>query len=493
MSGVRSLKRNFLINLASPLTRVAVALVSVPLYVHHVGNARYGVISLVWTLLGYGGFLDLGMSRAAVNALAKLRNAPHAERSRVLVTTFAINLGLGLVAAAIGYGVADVIFSHFVRVPEELQPEIRAALPWIAAMLPMTFLMGAGFGALESRERFGLANTVAIFSMTLTQIGPVLVAIGIGPSLRIVIPAIAISSFSALLLLLVLVYREEGPLRISHFNLPTAKKLLGYGGWVSVAGILGMMLLTLDQLVIGAVAGVAAVAYYAVAGRLVMQSQLFSTALARTLFPRLSLVGPAEAKQLASRALVALALGYGAVVATAIVVTPVFFHFWLGEEFASTSSPLAQIMFIGVWFSALVVAPYHLLQAQGRPDLPGKVSAIEILPFFGALWGATWAFGLTGAAVVWTLRQVFEAILMLWVSGMPRSSIVTALPSIVVSLIALVVAHEAGPRISVALPAAALVGAISVGLALFRSEDLRRMAFSVTGRVFAFRGLRGAA
>ena len=76
MIGPGSLKRNFLINLASPLTRVAVAFVSIPLYVHHVGNARYGVINLTWALLGYAGFLDLGMSRAAVNALWKARGLP---------------------------------------------------------------------------------------------------------------------------------------------------------------------------------------------------------------------------------------------------------------------------------------------------------------------------------------------------------------------------------------------------------------------------------
>ena len=175
-----------------------------------------------------------------------------------------------------------------------------------------------------------------------------------------------------------------------------------------MTGVLGMLIATLDQMVIGALVGVAAVAFYAVANRLVMQSLLFSMALARTLFPRLSSVSPAEAKDLASRAMVALALGYGAVVSTAIILTPAFFHLWLGEEFAAVSSPLAQVMFIGVLFNSLITAPFHLLQAQGRPDLPGKMNAIEIVPFFGVLWLATSTFGLAGAAVVWTLRQLIE-------------------------------------------------------------------------------------
>ena len=35
------LRRNFIVNLLSPMTRIGVALVTVPLYLHHIGDARY--------------------------------------------------------------------------------------------------------------------------------------------------------------------------------------------------------------------------------------------------------------------------------------------------------------------------------------------------------------------------------------------------------------------------------------------------------------------
>jgi hypothetical protein len=76
------------------MMRLAVAIVTVPIYVHHVGDARYGVISIVWILLGYFGFLDLGLSRASTNALSKLRDAPQPDRARVLLTTMTLNFFL---------------------------------------------------------------------------------------------------------------------------------------------------------------------------------------------------------------------------------------------------------------------------------------------------------------------------------------------------------------------------------------------------------------
>ena len=66
----RPLKRNFIVNLLSPSVRIAVAFVTIPIYLRHVGAERYGIISIAWVLLGMFGFLDLGLSqRAAVNLI----------------------------------------------------------------------------------------------------------------------------------------------------------------------------------------------------------------------------------------------------------------------------------------------------------------------------------------------------------------------------------------------------------------------------------------
>ena len=131
----RPLKKNFAINLSGPLVRIVVALIIVPIYLHAVGAARYGVISILWSLVGYSGFLDLGLSRASANALAKMRAAPQAERARVMFTTLVVNLMLGLSG---GFGLflaAGWLLGHFISAPPELRPEIARALPWIAVMI----------------------------------------------------------------------------------------------------------------------------------------------------------------------------------------------------------------------------------------------------------------------------------------------------------------------------------------------------------------------
>ena len=189
----RPIKVNFIVNLLSPMTRIVVALVTVPLYLHHIGDARYGVMSIVWVLLGLFGFLDLGLSRAVTNALAKLRDAPQAHRARVLLTTFGLNLGIGVLGGVVLYVFGGLMLKHFVSMPDEISAEVSRSLPWIACLLPLTLISAAGAGALESRELFLLVNSIQIFAMTLAQVAPVVAAIFVSPSLTVVIPTAAVS------------------------------------------------------------------------------------------------------------------------------------------------------------------------------------------------------------------------------------------------------------------------------------------------------------
>jgi O-antigen/teichoic acid export membrane protein len=207
----RPIKLNFVVNLLSPMTRIVVALVTVPLYLHHIGDARYGVMSIVWVLLGLFGFLDLGLSRAVTNALAKLRDASQADRARVLLTTFGLNLGIGIAGGVVLYLFGGLLLKHFVTMPDEISAEVFRSLPWIACLLPLTLISAAGAGALESRELFLLVNSIQVFAMTLAQVAPVVAAIFVSPSLTVVIPTAAVAQGVGAIAVLAVVYRLEGP------------------------------------------------------------------------------------------------------------------------------------------------------------------------------------------------------------------------------------------------------------------------------------------
>jgi O-antigen/teichoic acid export membrane protein len=471
----RPLKINFIVNLVSPMARIAVALVTVPIYLRHIGDARYGVMSIVWVLLGVFGFLDLGLSRAVTNALAKLREAPQAERARVLLTTLSISLSIGVVGGVVLYILGGFLLEHVISIPDELRPEIGSSLPWIACLLPLTLIASAGAGALESREHFVLVNSIQIIGMSLSQIAPVVVAVAVSPSLRVIIPAAAVAQASMAIAILGAVYRLEGPFSLRAIDWGEARKLLGYGSWMFATNVVYPLLASADQFLIGSVMGVAAVAHYAVPMSLVLRSGAIPVAFGRTFFPRMSSLPAEAAYALGARALSTMGYGFAAICAPAIILSPTFFRYWIGVDFALVAAPVAQILFPGMWMSGLSFVAFTLLQSQGRADLTGKLHIVELLPFLALLWSFTLAFGIIGAAAAWSIRCAVDALALFWLSGIPRRSVLSALLPAAILAASYLTSQIVGSGIAAPLVAAVVAGSVSLALAYSFCEDWRRL------------------
>jgi O-antigen/teichoic acid export membrane protein len=483
----RPLKTNFVVNLLSPTVRIVVALATIPIYIHHLGDARYGVLQIAWILLGYFGFLDLGLSRASINALAKLRAAPQSDRARVLLTTLMLSLGFGVVGAVLLFLVGGYLFQNVLSVPADLKREIAQSLPWMVCLFPMTLVAGVGSGALESRERFLLANSLQILGMSLSQIAPVVMAVFVSPSLTVVMPSVLVMQAASTIVTGVCVYRLEGPFSFRVFDWAEARTLLHYGGWVTVTSVIYPILIAADTFLIGALIGVAEVAHYAVPMNLIIRTQTFPVALGRTFFPRLSSLPRDAAHELGARALQTLGYAYATVCAPGIILAPVFLRYWIGADFAVVSGPVAQILFFGAWINGLSFVAYTLIQSQGRPDLTGKLHFAELLPFLGVLWVLTANFGIKGAATAWTLRCVVDAFAMFWAAGISRRDVGSAVVRPTLLLCgSTVAARFVGSSLGLALPAAVLAGLISIWLAYGYSDDARRILTIQLARARSF-------
>ena len=428
------LARNSALNLAGAAVPIAVTLVTVPLYLSVIGIERYGVLSIAWLLLGYFGLFDLGLGRAAAQRIAGLAHALPAARNDVFWTALWLNLVLGLVGAAVLVPVGHLAFSAMEGLSGALAEETRAAVPWLAASLPVATLSGLLSGALQGRERFVALNVIGSLGTILGSVSPLLVAVHYGAELRWMIAAALAARLLTSCLLFVSCRRcvPVQPPSLPRWRL--VRDLLCFGGWVSVSSVLGPLLASVDRLVIGVMISAAAVTHYVVPFALVSRVQVLPQSLAGALFPLFASRPPGEMDRVKLKALRGLTLLMTPAVLAGLLAVEPFLIVWLGAGLADVSAPVAHILLLGVWMNAAARIAHASLQGSGRPDLVAKAHLGELLPYLGALVPAIQAFGVTGAALVWTMRSAADAAILFLLDGTLKPAFgLLALPAALVA------------------------------------------------------------
>lgn len=412
-----SIRRNTLINLAGAIVPMAVMLVTVPMYLKVLGEARYGVLALVWLVLGYFSFLDLGLGKATSNRIAKADHSTDMERSEIFWSAFIANGAIGVLASGVLWLASDFLLASSSKLPEELREELQSALPWLIASLPLALLSSVLNGALEGRSKFLVVNLLQVSTATAFQLIPLGVALTHGGSLAFVIPAAVITRAAMSLFFFFACYRYVRLVGPPRASLPRARSLFSYGGWIALTGALTPLLDTIERFVIGAILGAAAVTHYTVPMQVVGKVKVLPGSLSRTLFPVFSSESIDHARLAAARATTWLAVAMTLGVLLAALGLRPFLEIWVGREIARVSAPIGELLLIGVWVNSVAHVPYILLQASGRPDLVAKVHLLEFVPYVAITWAAIGIFGLVGAAYAWVLRCFVEALVLLLMAG----------------------------------------------------------------------------
>ena len=123
------MRTNTLLNLAGYGLPIFVSVVTVPRYLGIVGETRYGVLVIVWIMLGYFGVFDLGLGRATTHEIAQCAPDDDEQASAVFWTAATLNATLGAIGGLLLLPVSYVLVHHVFKMPHELKVEVTGALP----------------------------------------------------------------------------------------------------------------------------------------------------------------------------------------------------------------------------------------------------------------------------------------------------------------------------------------------------------------------------
>jgi len=432
-----SVSKNAAYNLIGTAIPSLLVLVTVPLYLHLVGVERYGVLTLCWVILGYANFLDLGLGFAVARGVAASGDSSEAAAD-IFWTGFWTSAAAGVVATLAVYigsllYFGSVNFGSVSDPGDSMTAEITAALPILAATVPIALLGSTVGGALQGRERFLQINMISTTTQTLVQLLPLLVAYVWTPALSTLIAAALVGR------LIGLIWggwtcKKAVPLTsVRPPSRRRVRELVTFGGWVVLATIANGILHSLDRLVIGGTIGAAAVAAYAIAYGLISRVYLIPHGLSAALLPRYAAVAEDERQRLIRGAVQAVAVTTTPVIVTLIAITEPFFNIWIGRELAAVAAPVGYVLAGGFWIYCIGHMASTMVQSTGRPDRVAKVVLAEVLPYCAALFAGIWAFGLVGAAAAFTLRVAVDFVLQVRLARIPASALrLLLLPGVLV-------------------------------------------------------------
>lgn len=406
------LARNTALNLAGRVVPLAVAVVTVPYVIHHLGPDQYGLLSLAWLVVGYFALFNLGISPATTKFVAELLGMGESKNLPELVwTALASQVFLGLAAGIALAVAAPLLVERVLKIPGSLQPQAHLIFLIMAVLLPIDFANGSMQGVLGASQRFDLLNAVSIPATTLSYLLPVVV-LALGFGLPSIVFVLALARLGVLIVVFFVCLRLYPEVRRVRFDFRLVRPLLGFGGWMTVTSAVGPILNYFDRFLIGSVVSIAALGFYAPPLMISTKMLILPTSLVSTLFPAFSTStgrGDSEwIRRTLVRSLKFLILMVGPAALLLVFFAGPLLTIWLGPKFALEGTLVLQIMAIAVFANSLAWVPYSLLQGIGRPDVPAKLHLAE-LPFYIALvWFMAARFGLPGAALAWALRVTLE-------------------------------------------------------------------------------------
>jgi len=422
------LARNTLWNLIGQGAPLVAAIIALPRLIQGLGIQRYGVLSLIWMLIGYFSFLDLGLGRALTKLVAeRLGNVPEERLAMEIWTAWMLLMGLGFVAALMVAAIAPWLIHGVLKIPTELQPETLQALYLLAGTMPIVLGTGGLTAILAARQRFGLLNAVAIPQGVCSIVGPLFV-LPFSHSIFAVALILAVIRLAAWLAYLALCFRVMPVIRRTFsLDRTTVMPLIRFGSWMTISNIIGPLMTFSDRFLLAALVSTTAVAYYATPYDVVTKLWIIPAALVSVLFPAFSSSltnDPARATRLFGRGTTYMMLALFPSCLLIVTLAQPTLTLWLGAAFAEHSTHVLQWLAVGVFINSLAQIPFALVQAAGRPDLTAKLHLAELPCYFVGIWFLIRTDGIDGAAIAWVGRIIVDTIALLFMAKhvLPQSS-----------------------------------------------------------------------
>ncbi len=415
LTSKKLLINNSLISLLIQGGPALLAFFTIPLMITGLGNEKFGILTLIWAIIGASSIFDFGIGQALTQFVAKKLGLKETEDiQNYIATAVASIFMLGLVVSVIVFLAAPFIAKKFIHISPAFVNDSIGSFRLLAITIPFLMLNISIIRLLEACQEFKLIGLLKIPVVFCNYVAPVFILF-FSKSLIAVVSVLVLGRIASCLAYLwfgrkiILIFSKEIKIKTAYL-----KPLLTFGSWVTVSNIVNTIVVNIDRFIIAGLISAEVVAFYTTP--LDALSRIYTIPMAL-----MSVMFPAFSSEFFSNIERARNLYFKSMKIIFFIVAPIciiLFLFakqgltmWVGSAFAESSHVIAKIIILGVFLQSLNILNYNFVLATGKSEVQAKIYLAEFPVYLASLWFFIKYFGLVGAALAWLFRITLDFLL----------------------------------------------------------------------------------
>ena len=284
------IKIGAMLSYAIIIVNMVIGIVYTPILTSKLGQAEYGLYSLVTSVISYLTILDFGFGNAIIIYTARYKESKQKEKEEKLHGMFLIIYTIiGIIAGVIGTILwlnVDKLFRSSMTI-EELQ-KAKVLMGILTLNLVVTFPLSIFSSIITAYEKFTFSKTLNLIRIILNPI-VMLILLQFGyKSIALVILNTVLNIGTLLLNYIYCKTKIKIKLTFGKIDTKLLKEIMAYSVWIFLNSIMDKINWNVDQFILGTISGTTVVAIYSVASQLNQMYLNFSTAISGVMLPKVA-------------------------------------------------------------------------------------------------------------------------------------------------------------------------------------------------------------
>lgn len=416
------IKKNSIWNILGAFIPLIFGIFTIPFLVNELGEDLFGIIVLIWALIGYFSIFDLGIGRSLTHHISlKIGKNDLDDILNIILTSLILLLILGLIASSIIYIFHSSIVDG-IKINEDIKKtSLKKAFLYLSYGIPLITISVGLRGVIEAYQRFDLVNFVRIPLGASVFFIPAILVFFNNKNIEDVVTYLFLARLLAIFAYTFIIFKlipRSNKFKVADYI--TIKEILKMSGWLTVSNIVGPVMTQLDKFFIGFYLSAAAVAYYGAPYEIITKYLVIPAAISSVFFVTFAFEKGSNSNELYRNLEVGLMVNFVYLFPLMLIFMSLIeslLLFWLGSDMSMESIPIAKCLIIGIFINGISLIPFSFIQGIGRADITAKLHMIELPIYIIMLIISVEKYGLLGVAIAWTLRIFIDACLLIFIAG----------------------------------------------------------------------------